>query len=47
MNRIFLLIVMMVFGFMIQAQTIEFFMPEETEEHEGTWLQWPHNHLTS
>ncbi len=27
------------------AQTILYTMPEETEEHEGTWLQWPHNHL--
>ena len=22
-----------------------YYMPEETSEHEGTWIQWPHNHL--
>ena len=22
-----------------------YIMPEETAEHEGTWLQWPHNYL--
>ncbi len=27
------------------GQTPEYFMPEETEPHEGTWIQWPHNHL--
>ncbi len=27
------------------AQTVQYTMPEESEEHEGTWLQWPHNHL--
>lgn len=21
-----------------------YFMPSEEEQHEGTWLQWPHNH---
>lgn len=24
--------------------TIRFTMPEESEAHEGTWLQWPHHH---
>ena len=28
-----------------QAQVVEYTMPEETAEHEGTWLQWPHNDL--
>lgn len=23
---------------------IEYVFPEESEEHEGTWLQWPHHH---
>ncbi len=27
------------------AQTVEYTMPEEIEQHEGTWLQWPHNNL--
>jgi len=26
------------------SQTIQYTMPEETEEHEGTWLQWPHQY---
>ena len=29
----------------IHAQTIQYTMPEETEQHEGTWIQWPHNYL--
>ncbi|MBT3209636.1 MAG: T9SS type A sorting domain-containing protein [Bacteroidetes bacterium] len=28
----------------VNAQTIQYTMPEETAQHEGTWLQWPHNH---
>jgi len=28
----------------INAQTIKYTMPEEISQHEGTWLQWPHNH---
>ncbi len=27
----------------VNAQTIEYTMPEEIGLHEGTWLQWPHN----
>ena len=27
------------------SQTVQYTMPEETEEHEGTWIQWPHNYL--
>jgi agmatine deiminase len=27
------------------AQTVKYAMPEENYEHEGTWLQWPHNYL--
>lgn len=29
----------------LNAQTVQYTMPEETAEHEGTWLQWPHNDL--
>jgi agmatine deiminase len=28
----------------LKAQTIRYTMPEEIAQHEGTWLQWPHNH---
>jgi len=28
----------------VNAQTIKYTMPEEIWLHEGTWLQWPHNH---
>ncbi|MBR9923012.1 MAG: T9SS type A sorting domain-containing protein [Bacteroidetes bacterium] len=28
-----------------KAQTIQYIMPEETTQHEGTWIQWPHNYL--
>lgn len=27
------------------AQQIQYTLPEEGLEHEGTWLQWPHNNL--
>jgi agmatine deiminase len=41
------LIVIAILSYMgLTAQpTIQYTMPEETEQHEGTWLQWPHNHL--
>jgi len=37
----------LLFGFSstLQAQEIQYTMPEESALHEGTWLQWPHNHL--
>ena len=28
----------------IQAQEVLYTMPSEEIEHEGTWIQWPHNH---
>ena len=28
----------------VNAQTIKYTMPEEISQHEGTWLQWPHNY---
>ncbi len=43
---IFKTIVFLVFGFIlttVNAQTYR--MPGEDLEHEGTWLQWPHNNL--
>ena len=30
---------------LIAVAQVEYSMPEEIEEHEGTWLQWPHNNL--
>ena len=29
----------------LEGQASQYTMPEETEEHEGTWIQWPHNYL--
>ena len=43
-KTLLLFIVMMAFA-NTNAQTIKYTMPEETEEHEGTWIQWPHNYL--
>jgi len=43
--KIFLLSIIMTGCLTIHAQTIQYTMPEETEEHEGTWIQWPHNYL--
>ena len=43
MNKTITLIVLL-FPFLVSAQ-VEYFMPEEIEAHEGTWLQWPHNNL--
>ena len=31
------------FPFLLIAQTIQYTMPFEDGQHEGTWLQWPHN----
>jgi agmatine deiminase len=28
----------------LYTQTIKYTMPAETGQHEGTWLQWPHNY---
>lgn len=45
--RLALLSVLIVISIQQQghAQTPLYHMPEETELHEGTWLQWPHNNL--
>jgi agmatine deiminase len=45
MFKIYLLVIMMIIGLYTKAQTVAYTMPEETEEHEGTWIQWPHNYL--
>lgn len=29
----------------VTAQSVEYTMPIEDAEHEGTWIQWPHNEL--
>ena len=44
-NLVFIIIFMCVlslFNLGLKAQT--YTMPEETEQHEGTWLQWPHHY---
>lgn len=28
----------------LEAQISQYSLPEETAKHEGTWLQWPHDH---
>jgi len=46
-NRIFkiaLIAIMSLLFHRTNAQTIKYTMPEEIGLHEGTWLQWPHNH---
>lgn len=40
-----LLIVFLALTVNSNAQEILYTMPEETELHEGTWIQWPHNNL--
>ena len=37
-----LIVIFLVFPFLIIAQT-QYTMPSEEIQHEGTWLQWPHN----
>jgi agmatine deiminase len=41
-HRIIALSILCIMQFPINAQ---YTMPIETAEHEGTWLQWPHNNL--
>jgi len=42
LNKIIIILVMVLFLSGLKAQT--YTMPEETEQHEGTWLQWPHHY---
>lgn len=44
-HAVVVLVIISLFCQSALAQTILYTMPGETEEHEGTWLQWPHNHL--
>jgi len=37
------LLVLLLFSVVLNAQTIQYTMPGEGMQHEGTWLQWPHN----
>jgi len=37
------LLVLFLSSVMLNAQTIQYTMPGEGMQHEGTWLQWPHN----
>lgn len=42
---LFTLLIATLCSHFLMAQTIEYTMPAEISEHEGTWLQWPHNNL--
>ncbi len=42
--RNYLLVALSMLSFTTQSQNIQYAMPEESAQHEGTWLQWPHNH---
>ena len=37
------LLVLLLSSVVLNAQTIQYTMPGESMQHEGTWLQWPHN----
>ena len=37
------LLVLLLSSVVLNAQTIQYTMPGEGMQHEGTWLQWPHN----
>jgi agmatine deiminase len=38
-----ILLVLLLFSALLNAQTVQYTMPGEDMQHEGTWLQWPHN----
>ena len=38
-----ILFVLLLFSAFLNAQTVQYTMPGEDMQHEGTWLQWPHN----
>ncbi|MEA3446627.1 MAG: agmatine deiminase family protein [Bacteroidota bacterium] len=42
--KIVLITIILIFNLGTNAQSIQYTMPEEITQHEGTWLQWPHNH---
>ena len=37
------LLVLLLSSVLLNAQTVQYTMPGEDMQHEGTWLQWPHN----
>ena len=37
------LLVLFLSSVLLNAQTVQYTMPGEDMQHEGTWLQWPHN----
>jgi agmatine/peptidylarginine deiminase/chitodextrinase len=39
-----LVVLLMGINFNLFSQTIQYTFPDETEPHEGTWLQWPHKY---
>ncbi|WP_223256109.1 agmatine deiminase family protein [Flavobacterium laiguense] len=44
--KLFLSVVVFLMGinFNLNAQTVQYTFPDESEPHEGTWLQWPHQY---
>lgn len=42
--RLFYFLSLLILGQYSSLFSQNYYMPEETEEHEGTWLQWPHHH---
>jgi agmatine deiminase len=45
-KKLFLSVVVLFMGinFNLFSQTVQYTFPDETEPHEGTWLQWPHKY---
>jgi agmatine/peptidylarginine deiminase/chitodextrinase len=45
-KKIFLSVVVLLMGinFNLFSQTVQYTFPDESEPHEGTWLQWPHQY---
>jgi agmatine deiminase len=45
-KKLMLAVVVFLMGinFTLSSQTIQYTFPDETEMHEGTWLQWPHQY---
>jgi agmatine deiminase len=44
MKKILLIMMCLTIAQMVGAQTPTYTFPEETAQHEGTWLQWPHQY---
>ena len=45
-KKLFLIVVVFLLGINTNlfSQTVQFTFPDESEPHEGTWLQWPHQY---